>query len=377
MMTRHQVAALAAIVLMALGCPRLAQAEPDAAATPLFGAVSGQTLFAALAGPEDQTQSPWGSRMGRTEPARTLLWLCQTPVSRPAVSRAIRLGFPDDVLHWQIAYSRCWIARGGSDGISLYNRVDYLNCYQLQAARQGKMLEGPDDSPFDGHGLGHFISESGSPLSALCKMSSFADFKVQLHYAYLPLSQDSVRLFLLSNLSSAKVERRDGGIRFSSGDAAFKKPRWQMVVHHCQEKCERESRLRFSLKWTAEEMLTPAFQEPFQAFAVGQTYLFVTQSGKVYAAPKAEKGERQMKAVWDDPERPVVGLLSDADNDRLFLFCKPSRGPDKGVYFELSAKPDPLPYDLAGFPPSKADEPLRTLLRYAQFLAAERKIKAN
>ena len=84
---------------------------------------------------------------------------------------------------------------------------------------------------------------------------------------------------------------------------------------------------------------------------------------------------RTMKAVWDDKERPVVGLISDADTNRVFLFCKADKGTDKGLYFELAEQPRPLPYDLSALDAPKADETVRTLFRYARFLVQEGKVK--
>jgi hypothetical protein len=72
------------------------------------------------------------------------------------------------------------------------------------------------------------------------------------------------------------------------------------------------------------ETIEAAFVEDFYVFKRAADYYFVTQSGKLYLSPPAKKGEkaRTMKAVWDDAKRPIVAVLEDADNDKVWLFAK-------------------------------------------------------
>ena len=71
--------------------------------------------------------------------------------------------------------------------------------------------------------------------------------------------------------------------------------------------------------------------------------------------------------------QPITHYLPDAD--RTFLFCKPAKEGEPGVFFELGPKPEPKPYDLSKVKPSKADEPLKGVLERARFLADHKLLK--
>ena len=71
--------------------------------------------------------------------------------------------------------------------------------------------------------------------------------------------------------------------------------------------------------------------------------------------------------------QPITHYLPDAD--RTFLFCKPAKEGEPGVFFELGPKPEPKPYDLSKVKPSKADEPLKGVLERARFLADQKLLK--
>src|SRR6185437_16319856 len=92
--------------------------------------------------------------------------------------------------------------------------------------------------------------------------------------------------------------------------------------------------------WKLEWTTPAAFEEPFQALALGDDYYFVTCSGSLYRAAKPAKGTgRTLARVWDGKARPIRSFVSDAKTGKSFLFVPPARPGEKPAFFELSAKP--------------------------------------
>ena len=100
-------------------------------------------------------------------------------------------------------------------------------------------------------------------------------------------------------------------------------------------------------------------------------------SGKLYRTGSRciLTGKREIEPVWTDAVQPITHFLTDANADRTFLFTKPAKEGEPGVFFELGPKPEPKPYDLSKVKPSKADEPLKGVLERARFLAAQKLLK--
>jgi hypothetical protein len=129
----------------------------------------------------------------------------------------------------------------------------------------------------------------------------------------------------------------------------------------------------------------PLFQEPFWAFveAEGHQHCFVTASGKIYTAQRVE-GDRKMTVTWSEKDRPIVAIIEDPDNAKVYLFGKSLKdtGRDaKDFYIELDARArrSPLKIELRFFPrqalwPVEGQRPLTTLIAYARLLVAEGKL---
>jgi hypothetical protein len=45
-----------------------------------------------------------------------------------------------------------------------------------------------------------------------------------------------------------------------------------------------------------------------------------------------------MTALWDDETRPIVGIIEDADRDKVWLFAKNTKDAKRGYYFEMKAR---------------------------------------
>jgi hypothetical protein len=127
----------------------------------------------------------------------------------------------------------------------------------------------------------------------------------------------------------------------------------------------------------AEKIADPCFNERFWAFKRGDTYFFVTDSGKVYAARKPDKGDRKLEPLWVEKGKPVVAAITDTASGKTFLFGrndKPGPKDAKGFWFELDEKLRPRPFDPKAVEAVRADL-LKTVAEYARFLHAAKKLK--
>jgi hypothetical protein len=164
--------------------------------------------------------------------------------------------------------------------------------------------------------------------------------------------------------------------------AKEKEPPLWLGVYHYQSKWSAKKKKWVEGVWKEEEVLMMApFNEDFHAFTKGGDYYFVTASGKAYVARKPAKGEtRKIELLWGSRRQQIVALITDADAQKTYLFCKATKKDDEkveDVYFELSAKPSPRSYDLSTVQPVKAEEPLKSVLEYARILVADKKVKAK
>ena len=132
------------------------------------------------------------------------------------------------------------------------------------------------------------------------------------------------------------------------------------------------------VKWAQEPVLriTTFFDEPFNFYLYGTSacLFLVTETGQLYVSRASENGERKFEVVWNDPERPIRVMISDAESGKDYAFAPaPSDRPEEGqcVYFELAEKVKPVRYDLSRLKPVKVVKPLRTVLPYARLLFGE------
>jgi hypothetical protein len=127
------------------------------------------------------------------------------------------------------------------------------------------------------------------------------------------------------------------------------------------------------------ETFDSVFAEDFYFFFRKNDYFFVTESGKLYQAPPRKQGEkeRKMRPLWTDVDRPpIVAILEDADNDRVWLFAKDkSRDGKNGVYFEMKATLKPQAFDHAKLPTVNVEGRARILLEFLPLIRSEPKKK--
>ena len=124
------------------------------------------------------------------------------------------------------------------------------------------------------------------------------------------------------------------------------------------------------------ETIESPFSEDFYVFIQKDAYYFVTESGKAYAAPPPKKGEktRTMKSLWRGDNFPIVAVIEDADNDKVWLFTKARKKfqPD-GVFFEMAAELDKQKFDHSKLKPVNVEGRARPLLEYLPLIRADKK----
>ena len=84
------------------------------------------------------------------------------------------------------------------------------------------------------------------------------------------------------------------------------------------------------------------FNEPFQAYVIGDDYYFLTKSGSVYGSPSAEKGKpRTMVAIWDNKKQPPVRFIISDGNKTGVHFLIYHRQKIGWEYFQFGPEPKP------------------------------------
>jgi hypothetical protein len=169
----------------------------------------------------------------------------------------------------------------------------------------------------------------------------------------VPTSANTCKTFFLTK-KSTYIEIWDTESRFNE-----KKKEWETVAG--------ERNL---------ERLKSAFSEDFHVFMRGDDYYFLTQSGKLYMAPPAKKGEksRTMKSLWEGDNFPIVAIIEDADNDKVWLFTKCKRkDTTNAVFFEMEPLIKTQQFDHAKLAPVKVEGRAKALLEYLPLIRAEKK----
>jgi hypothetical protein len=119
-----------------------------------------------------------------------------------------------------------------------------------------------------------------------------------------------------------------------------------------------------------------ALHEPFQAYQDADHFCFVTASGELHALAKHAERPR-LRQVWADPRRPIATVLTDTASGKTFAFTDAPRRPmpeTPAVYFEVSGKASPAPYNFGGLPPESEEDPLARLMGYARVLLQDHKV---
>jgi hypothetical protein len=222
----------------------------------------------------------------------------------------------------------------------------------------------------------------------------------QVYYDYLPTSGREVRLLVLTNvppgLDTKSAKERE---RLPGKEELKKILKWSFTVYRYRPRpaekdkrgstpgtpsAEERRRPAFSHpfltnprwtpgSWSKEGTIAAAFKEGFQALGLGGDYYFVTDSGKLYRAPRPAEGtHRALLKVWSDAKRPIAGLVQDVDAGRTFLFCKAASPKDKPVYFEMAPTVKPQPCDLQAVKVPEYDKETREFLEMTRWLDAVR-----
>jgi hypothetical protein len=263
---------------------------------------------------------------------------------------------------WAISHSRLWDGWTGSllGGTLVSDQRDELYCYRLDDYMKGKLSTGPDSSPAtddeEGSSIGQFQFGDG-PLRLLRGTAPMLNFskgvEAQLHHAFVPMSEDQVRYFVMTNIPAGGLKPAEGSGNLSALVGTYDpdkedKPVWTIRILTYKGKWGAKEGEWDEGTWKQEEVLVnPPFTDRFHAFDHKGTYAFVTDSGKAYFAPAPAKGKaRAVTPIWTDAKRPVLAAVTENATGRTFLFAQP-RGGSKGVYFLPEAKPKPVEYDLA------------------------------
>jgi hypothetical protein len=292
-----------------------------------------------------------------------------------------------------VGYGHLWASNNldehqGSLG-NVFQNDDSWERYRLDDLLRGKLITRTGAK--EGIPLFEFMP-GGGPLgySSILEIVTEGDaddtpkYPFRLDYDFVPISEDELRLFQLCNVADAdqgepKPDAETDNLILipvpERGEEKYQKPAWSLGVFRFHAEWNAKDGWWGNGTWKREGNIAVGFRESFRVIGQGDDYFFVTQSGRLYRAPKPDKGtDRKMDTVWKDDQRPIVAFITDADADRSFLFCKPDKD-GKGVYFEMSDKPDPQSYDATKFPEVKPDDPLPAVLGYAKILVADKKIK--
>lgn len=256
--------------------------------------------------------------------------------------------------------------------------VEGLYRYRLDALLKGKLVSNESQEQI------HMPFLALSPLYDLRTIGRQAKFKAELYSDFLPTTDGQLLVFCLTNVrgqvsyvrTSDDSPIRTQRVNVSAEEAA--NPVWSITVYRSQVNWDPAKGTWIKGDWLRVESFSCPIRETFQVLSKDNDYYFVTESGKLYCAGKRRilTGQRDMELVWSGEIRPITHFITDADaEDRTFLFCKPAKEGENGVFFELGPKPEPKPYDLSKVKPSKADEPLKSVLERARFLADQNLLK--
>jgi hypothetical protein len=207
---------------------------------------------------------------------------------------------------FQVAGSNCR-HHVGYGALWFSNSSGFLNCWDFDHIQEiVHSYLGPGDA------MGRDMIISGVPLLKLMAKYPKAE---KAAFDSVPISRNSCKTFLLTK-KEKKFEIWDSIGLVYQNPGGYRTP---TEVRNPQS-------------------LDSPFTEDFYAFIGKKDYYFVTESGKLYYAPSPKKDEksRTTKALWDDAKRPIVAVIEDADNDKVWLFAKDKNaGAKLDLYFEM------------------------------------------
>ena len=265
-------------------------------------------------------------------------------------------------IRWQIGYGAFWVSqdtdftglnRPPRAGGGILERIDLALLF-----KEGKIFNRLD---------AHFSGETPARTLSFPVHSS----KYFLYFDYLPAGKRLARQFITTNVTGKRLdEDRD----FRKG----KSPPCTFSSYISDSPWDAKKERWVPKPWALEWSTPAAFEEPFQALALGDDFYFVTRSGAMFRAAKPAKGtDRVLTRVWDGRLRPIKAFVSDAKTGKTFLFVPPAEEGGKRAFFELSDKPKLVEYDPKLVPMPPLEEPHRTILHHARVLVALKKIKGE
>ena len=256
----------------------------------------------------------------------------------------------------------------------------FIYRYDLGEFAKGRIQTVPGENPEE---ASHYLRIE--PAEDVKWLGSMTRFQAKAYFDVAPVAPNRLRTFVLTNVRGrlVRITGKTEGLLLTGYEPKIseedkKVPYWAMNVYECKKDWNPRLRVWESeYEWRLVESILPSFREEFQVIAKGNDYYFLTSPGKLYRTGpfRILVGGRKIEPVWTDAAQPITHYLTDADADRTFLFCKPAKEGEPGVFFELGPKPEPKPYDLSKVKPSKADEPLKGVLERARFLADQKLLK--
>ena len=118
--------------------------------------------------------------------------------------------------------------------------------------------------------------------------------------------------------------------------------------------------MRLEGQWVPRGGFAAPFGEPFHVAAADGAYFLVTDSGAVFRAEEKD-GKWQAAAAWNDPSRPIIAMLTRAEDPGAWVF-------GKDFYFNLARQITPKPCRDVTKGDQKLGEPTRTAYECARVL---------
>jgi hypothetical protein len=257
------------------------------------------------------------------------------PVDKPT-QRPWNGGFRDAKLHFRhhIAGGALWTIAGPE---RVY-RVPFDKMHALDSSRMSSWALPSLGGKYAGWQVseqgagGDFYFRPPTPLKALAGID------------FLPVTENTCRVFYFVK-SKRRIETWE-----TQGGYDKKEKRWVTVADDRNP-----------------ETIPSSFIEDFYVFERKGDYYFVTQSGKLYIAPARKDGEesRSMKDLWVDAKRPIVAVIVDADNDKVWLFAKEKNaGAKLDHYFEMKDTIETRSFDPKKLAPVNVEGRAKLLLEY-------------
>lgn len=279
------------------------------------------------------------------------------------------------VNRWRIYSNKLWLITRMNDS----PRWDGFFRIEFSGLLNGKLQWGPASfgDPYN------FLGNRWGPISNQDIISRFVEFKLVAHYDLLPITDDTLRLFMLRN-TDAIIEENPKEPDRVKGDMEHAKWNFKILKYRArwgENPLAPKHMIWLKGDWTEEESLQVAFKGSFHVFALAKGYGFVTDAGQSYFSPPVGQGERKIRPLWTDPAKRITHVITDVDQNKTYAFGKfrvPVVANKTGFFFQLDSDVRPHYFDPVALKPVMAEEPLRSIMQFGQLLAQEEgKVKAD